>query len=86
MLCGNASVMGMQGYKDRANGSAVMSFVSIGVCALISYATNFKEHHSAIFMPIVFLCSLVASGLVLIKAYKNFADISVKKKSQNNKS
>lgn len=69
-----ASVMALTTYKDKATGSAVMTFITMFTAVLFTFVLAILRTHRAIIMPSLFLVLIVLVLAILMYTSKRFVD------------
>ncbi len=67
LVLANSSAIVMTYARNKANGSAIMSFISLGICVLVLLGVEMVASHEPYLMPITFVC--VFFLMFLIRKY-----------------
>ena len=68
----SSTVLALLEYKDKATGSAVMSFITMGIALLATLIFTLFPISNPMIMPISFLCVLFLAVLLLWQGYRKF--------------
>jgi len=56
LVLANASAIAMTHARNKAYGSAMMSFINLGICVIVLLGVEIVAGHERLLMPITFLC------------------------------
>lgn len=74
MVYSSVTVMALMGYEDKATGSAIMSFITMGISLLATLALTLLPNRNPIVMPSLFLFVLALAILSFWYAYGHFQE------------